>query len=130
MSKLDIRGHEVLDPVPFQPTIPVKKPLWITAACDVKPFDMMDYVRQQLLRAKMEADDQIQNESDLAEDMLDFETEHTYGDELIGPSPYEIGDDVPDGYVQTPAETPKQPETVPDLSRAETAPETPTEAQE
>lgn len=119
MSKLDIRGHEVLDPVPFQPTIPVKK-----------PFDMMDYVRQQLLRVKMEADDQIQNESDLAEDMLDFETNHTYGDDLIGPSPYEIGDDVPDGYVQTPAETPKQPETVSDLSETETASETPTQSQE
>ncbi len=119
MSKLDIRGHEVLDPVPFQPTIPVKK-----------PFDMMDYVRQQLLRAKMEADDQIQNESDLAEDMLDFETNHTYGDDLIGPSPYEIGDDVPDGYVQTPAETPKQPEAVSNMNKAETASETPTQSQE
>ena len=102
MSKLDIRGHEVLDPVPFQPTIPVK----------------------------MEADDQIRNESDLAEDMLDFETEHTYGDDLIGPSPYEIGDDVPDGYVPKPTETPKQPETVSDLNKVDTASETPTQSQE
>ena len=119
MSKLDIRGHEVLDPVPFQPTIPVKK-----------PFDVMDYVRQQILRAKMEADDQIQNESDLAEDMLDFETDHTYGGDLIGPSPYEIGDDVPNGYVQTPAEPSKEPETVPDMNKTKTASETPTQSQE
>ena len=119
MSKLDIRGHEVLDPVPFQPTIPVKK-----------PFDMMDYVRQQVLRAKMEADDQIQNESDLAEDMLDFETDHTYGDDLIGPSPYEIGDDVPDAYIYNTPEGSKSGKPMPDLNKTETAPETPTEAQE
>lgn len=115
MSKLDIRGHEVLDPVPFQPTIPVKK-----------PFDMMAYVRQQILREKMALDDEIQNESDLAEDMLDFETDHSYGDDLIGPSPYEIGDDVPDGYVQTPKES----ETVPDLNKTEKTPEPASEAQE
>lgn len=115
MAKLDIRGHEVVDPVPFEPTVPVKK-----------PFDMLAYVRQQILREKMEADDQIQNESDLAEDMLDFETEHTYGDDLIGPSPYEIGDDVPDGYVQAQ----KEPEAMPAMNKTETAPETPSTPQE
>lgn len=119
MAKLDIRGHEVVDPVPFEPVVPVKK-----------PFDMMAYVRQQILREKMEADDQIRNESDLAEDMLDFETEHTYGDDLIGPSPYEIGDDVPDGYAFNTPEGSKSGKPMPEVNSVETAPETPSTSQE
>uniref|UniRef100_A0AAU8B683 Uncharacterized protein n=1 Tax=Dulem virus 91 TaxID=3145802 RepID=A0AAU8B683_9VIRU len=118
MATLNVRGHEVLDPVPFEPTVPVKK-----------PFDVAEYVRQQILRAKMDVDDEIQNDDDLAEDMTDFDTEH-FPDDLVSASPYEIGDDVPDGYVKTPAEAPKDPDPMPDMNSSPKASETPSQAQE
>ena len=114
MATLDIRGHEVVSSVPFEPTIPVKK-----------PFDISEYIRQQIMREKMAHDDEIRTEDDLAEDMLDFD-EQPFKDGLLGPSPYEIGEDVPDAYIKP--EPQKETETVSDVSKTEKASETPSEA--
>ena len=114
MSTLDSRGHEVVDPVPFEPTVPIRK-----------PYSVADMVRAEIMRARAAADDEIKDENDLLEDMTDFEHD-PFPDDLIGPSPYEVDDDVPDRI--SPAQASETPEAMSDVSPAETTPQTPAEA--
>lgn len=115
MSTLDSRGHEVVDPKPFEPVVPIRR----------QP-SIADMVRAEIMRARAAADDEIQTEEDLVEDMTDFDLP-SFDDGLIGPSPYEIDDDVPDKLPAS-SETPKTEETVSNVPATEKTPETAPEA--
>lgn len=115
MSTLNSRGHEVVDPVPFEPTVPIRKHLSVA-----------DMVRAEIMRARAAADDEIKDENDMVEDMTDFEVD-AFPDDLIGPSPYEIGDDVPD-RLEVSHEDAETPQAVLDVPPTQTASETPPEA--
>lgn len=113
MSTLNSRGHEVVDPKPFEPVVPVRRP----------EQSVFDIVRAEVMRARAAADDEITSEDDLLDDMTDFDLP-SFDDGLIGPSPYEIDDDVPDKL--PPAS--KASETVSDVPATEKTPETAPEA--
>lgn len=115
MSTLDSRGHEVVDPRPFEPVVPIRR----------QP-SIADMVRAEIMRARAAADDEIQTEEDLVEDMTDFDLP-SFDDGLIGPSPYEIDDDVPD-KLPAPSKATKTEETVSDVPATEKTPETAPEA--
>lgn len=85
---LDVRGHERPDPVPFEPSFRVNK-----------PFDMVAHIRAMMERERAAADEEIKDEDDAMEDAYDFDEEH-FRDDLLVPSPYEIGSEVPDAYVK------------------------------
>lgn len=84
---LNNRGHEMPDPVPFEPSFRVKK-----------PFDMVSHIRAMMERERLEAADEIRTEDDLLEDASDFEMDTFTADDLLVASPYEISEDVPNGY--------------------------------
>lgn len=88
MAELDIRGHEIVDPVPFELGTRLGKEPRLSLA---------DRIYAMLQQQKMDAEDVIRDDEDIREDLMDFEDPET-DDGLIGPSPYEILDDVPDGY--------------------------------
>ncbi len=115
MSTLNSRGHEVVDPKPFEPVVPIRR----------QP-SVADMVRAEIMRARAAADDEIRTEEDLVEDMTDFDLP-SFDDDLIGPSLYEIEDDVPD-KLPAPSETPKTEETVSDVPAPEKTPQTAPEA--
>ena len=112
MSTLDSRGHEVVDPKPFEPVVPIRR----------QP-SIADMVRAEIMRARAAADDEIRTEDDLVEDMTDFDLP-SFEDDLIGPSPYEIDDDVPDKLPSAP----KEEKAMPDVPATEKTPETAPEA--
>lgn len=116
MSTLNSRGHEVVDPKPFEPVVPVRRP----------EQSVFDIVRAEIMRARAAADDEITSEDDLLDDMTDFDMP-AFDDGLVGPSPFEIEDDVPD-KLPAPSETPKTEETVSDVSAPEKTPQTAPEA--
>lgn len=86
--RLDSRGHEIPDPVPFEPAFRVKK-----------PFDMVAHVRAMMERERAALDDEIRTEDDALADALDFDVD-TFTDDLLVPSPYELSEDVPNAYVK------------------------------
>lgn len=116
MSTLDSRGHEVVDPKPFEPVVPVRRP----------EQSVFDIVRAEIMRARAAADDEITSEDDLLDDMTDFDMP-AFDDGLVGPSPFEIEDDVPDKLPAS-SETPKTEETVSNVPATEKTPETAPEA--
>ena len=111
MSTLDSRGHEVVDPKPFEPVVPIRR----------QP-SVADMVRAEIMRARAAADDEIQTEEDLLEDMTDFDLP-SFDDGLIGPSPYEIDDDVPDKFPPASKEEKAMPDVPANGTASETAPE-------
>lgn len=102
MSTLDARGHEVVDPKPFEPVVPINR----------KRVSVSDMVRAEIMRARQAAADEIRSDEDMVEDLTDF-ADDSPSDELIGPSPYEIPEDIPDGpmpVLTAPEETPAAPD--------------------
>ncbi len=111
MSTLNARGHEVVDPKPFEPTVPIRKSISVS-----------DMVRAEIMRARQAAADEIKTDEDMVEDMTDFDQESFPDDGLIGPSPYEIPDEVPDGPLplKKNEETPEAPVPVPEPTSTKT----------
>lgn len=100
-SKLDSRGHEVLDPKPFEPTVPIRR----------RPESVFDMVRRQALLAQLAADQEIKSEDDLLDDMTDFAEDR---DGLLD-SGYEVPDYVPDKIDKTSSASQR----VPDVPQAD-----------
>lgn len=87
-TRLNTRGHEIPDPVPFELG---------TRLGQAPRLSLADRIHLMLKQRQMEENDTIRDEEDLREDQFDFED--PIGDDgLLGPSPYEVPDDVPDGY--------------------------------
>lgn len=88
MAKLDSRGHEVVSPVPFEPSVYLNR---------VPRESLLEQIQRMVRREEMAKADTIRDEADLMEDQLDFEDTYD-ADGLIMPSPYEVADEVPDGF--------------------------------
>lgn len=84
----DSRGHEIVDSVPFEPSVRLGQ----------KPRETIeDQLRRMIMRRDMERADMIKDEADLMEDLNDFSDDP--GDEnLFGDSRYELSDEVPDSF--------------------------------
>ena len=85
MGTLNSRGHEVLDQTPIE--IPL---------ADMKRTPtIFERMQAMILQAKKDAEEVIQDEADLAEDLNDFSYENE-ADLFTGDSPYIVPDEVPD----------------------------------
>lgn len=84
MASLNSRGHEVVDPKPFEPAVPLHK----------RAMSVFDLVRQQTMLARLAASEEIKTDDDL----LDEENFVDDFDNLNAPSggPAEIPDEYPD----------------------------------
>lgn len=86
MASLNIRGHEVLDQTPVE--IPLAK-------LKRQGPSMFDRMMAQIFYLRKEAEEELKDEADLAEDLNDFSYEESNPD-LPGSSGYEIDENVPD----------------------------------
>jgi len=85
MGNLNARGHEVLDTTPIEiPLAGLKRTPTI--------FERMQAI---ILQQKKDAEDQIVDEADLAEDLNDFSYENE-SDLFTDDTRYTVPDDVPD----------------------------------
>jgi hypothetical protein len=84
----DSRGAEIVDPVPYEPSVRLGRP---------PRESLLEQMQRMIMRQKMDEQDTIRDEADMMEDQLDFEDTFD-NDGLITPSPYEVSDDVPDGF--------------------------------
>ena len=85
MGRLNIRGHEVLDTTPIEiPLAGLKRTPTI--------FERMQAI---ILQQKKDAEDQIVDEADLAENLNDFSYENE-SDLFTDDTRYTVPDDVPD----------------------------------
>lgn len=88
MARLDSRGHEVVSSVPFEPGVRLGRP----------PRESLDQqIRRMVMLQQMEKEDAIKDEADLMEDLNDF-SDPSISDDLLGPSRYEVPEDVPDAF--------------------------------
>lgn len=87
MTMLNSRGHEVVSSVPFEAATMLGREPRLSLA---------EQIRLMIRREQVAETDQIRDEADLYEDQADFADE-SGPDGLLGPSPYEVSDDVPDG---------------------------------
>jgi hypothetical protein len=88
MAKLNSRGHEVVSSVPFEPSVRLGRP----------PRETLDQqIRRMVMLQQMEKEDVIKDEADLMEDLNDF-SDPSISDDLLGPSQYEVPEDVPDTF--------------------------------
>lgn len=88
MAKLNSRGHEVVSSVPFEPGVRLGRP----------PRESLDQqIRRMVMLQQMEKEDTIKDEADLMEDLNDF-SDPSISDDLLGPSQYEVPEDVPDSF--------------------------------
>lgn len=85
MGALNIRGHEVLD----------KTPVEIPLANMKKTPSIFERMQAIILQQKKDAEDQIMDEADLAEDLNDFSYENE-SDLFTDNTQYTVPDDVPD----------------------------------
>lgn len=88
MIKFTSRGHEIVSSVPFEPGVRLGQLPRETLA---QKIQRMLYARQ------MDEQDTIRDEADMMEDLNDF-SDDTSDQNLLGPSAYEIADDVPDAF--------------------------------
>lgn len=85
MGRLNIRGHEVLDTTPIEiPLAGLKRTPTI--------FERMQAI---ILQQKKDAEDQIMDEADMAEDLNDFSYENE-SDLFSDDTRYTVPDDIPD----------------------------------
>ena len=84
----DSRGAEIVDPVPYEPSVRLGRP---------PRESLLEQMQRMIMRQRMDEQDTIRDEADMMEDQLDFEDTFD-SDGLITPSPYEVSDDVPDGF--------------------------------
>lgn len=91
MINFTSRGHEIVSSIPVE----------LSVGCGQPPRETIaDKLRRMLYHEKMYEEDTIQDEADLMEDLNDFSDDE--GDvNLLGPSGYEIPDDVPDAFSAT-----------------------------
>lgn len=87
MSTLDSRGREVVDSTPFELSVGLGRPPRLTLA---------QQIQRALMLQRIENNDEIRDDFDVAEDRADFGDPDVGPDDLIGPSPYEVPEDVPD----------------------------------
>lgn len=87
MATLDPRGREVVDDKPIELSVGLGRPPRMTLA---------QQIQRALMLQHLEDTDQIRDDFDVAEDQADFGDPDSGPDDLIGPSPYEVGDAVPD----------------------------------
>lgn len=85
MGTLNIRGHEVLD----------KTPVEIPLANMKKTPSIFERMQAIILQQKKDAEDVIQDEADLAEDLNDFSYENE-SDLFTDDTRYTVPDDIPD----------------------------------
>lgn len=88
MAKLNSRGHEVVSSTPFEPSVYLNR---------APRESLLEQIQRMVQREQMAQADVIRDEADLMEDQLDFEDTYD-ADGLIMPSPYEVADEVPDGF--------------------------------
>lgn len=88
MIKFTSRGHEIVSSVPFEPGVRLGELPRETLA---QKIQRMLYARQ------MDDQDTIKDEADLMEDLNDFSDDEA-DQNLLGPSAYEVADDVPDAF--------------------------------
>lgn len=84
----DSRGAEIVDPVPFEPSVRLGRP---------PKESLLQQIQRMVLRDKLEAENIIRDEADMMEDQMDFEDSYD-SEGLLMSSPYEVSDDVPDGF--------------------------------
>lgn len=102
MSTLNARGHEVVDPKPFEPAVPFKP----------RTMSVFDMVRRESMLARLAQSEEIQSEDDAWEDMTDFEDDFDNPNAPSGGA-YEVPDEVLDRPERPQAE--KKEEAVPAL---------------
>lgn len=88
MAKLDSRGHEVVSSMPFEPSVYLNR---------APRESLLEQIQRMVQREQMAQADVIRDEADLMEDQLDFDDKYD-ADGLIMPSPYEVADEVSDGF--------------------------------
>lgn len=88
MIEFSSRGHEIVSSIPFEPGVRLGELPRETLA---QKIQRMLYARQ------MDEQDTIRDEADMMEDLNDFSDDEA-DQNLLGPSAYEIGDDVPDAF--------------------------------
>nr|CAI9750484.1 hypothetical protein PTVJELPE_PTVJELPE_CDS_0006 [Cressdnaviricota sp.] len=88
MVKLSSRGHEIVSSTPFEPGVRLGQP---------PRESLADKIRRMLYHQQMDAEDTIKDEADMMEDLNDFSDDEA-DQNLLGPSSYEVADDVPDAF--------------------------------
>lgn len=88
MIKFSSRGHEIVSSVPFEPGVRLGQP---------PRESLADKIRRMVYHEQMDAQDTIKDEADMMEDLQDFSDDEA-DQNLLGPSSYEVPDDVPDGF--------------------------------
>lgn len=88
MIQFSSRGHEIVSSVPFEPGVRLGELPRETLA---QKIQRMLYARQ------MDEQDTIKDEADFMEDLNDF-SDDASDENLLGFSPYEVADDVPDAF--------------------------------
>lgn len=87
MSTLDSRGREIVDSTPVELSVGLGQPPRLTLA---------QQIQRALMLQRIENNDEIRDDFDAAEDRADFGDPDVGPDDLIGPSPYEVPEDIPD----------------------------------
>lgn len=87
MTTLNSRGHEVVSSIPFEAA---------TMLGRAPRLSLAEQIRLMIRREQVAETDQIRDDADLYEDQADFADE-SGADGLLGPSRYEVPDEVPDG---------------------------------
>lgn len=88
MIRFNSRGAEIVSGIPYEPSARLGRP---------PKESLLQQIQRMVLRDKAEAENVIKDEADLMEDQLDFEDNYD-SEGLLTPSPYEVADDVPDGF--------------------------------
>lgn len=105
MSTLNARGHEVVDPKPFEPVVPIRP----------REMSVFDMVRRESMLARMAAAEEIQSDDDVWDDMTDF-VDDFGNDNAPSGGPYEVPDELSD-RPERPQEAPAETQ-MPDVSEA------------
>lgn len=88
MIKFTSRGHEIVSSEPVELSVRLNQP----------PRDTIeDRIRRMVMRERMDDADTIRDEADMMEDLYDFGQDELDTD-LLGPSSYEVPEDVPDAF--------------------------------
>lgn len=106
MSTLNSRGHEVVDPKPFEPVVPIRQ----------RTMSVFDMVRRESMLARMAASEEIQSDDDAWDDMTDFSDDFGNSNAPSG-GPYEVPDELSD--------RPKRPERLQEAPEEAPVPDVP-----
>lgn len=88
MVRFNDRGAEIVSSIPYEPSVRLGRP---------PKESLLQQIQRMVLRDKLEAENSIRDEADMMEDQMDFEDSYD-SEGLLTSSPYEISDDVPDGF--------------------------------